>query len=121
MALNPLLRHPVLQTLPYELLKNPELSKVREFLEKKRRTFHRLKFVLLALFPISAALVYIQQDTHSPFKVFAATEPIFDVFEIIVWPILAITFHLLERRYKLSDNEILTAMNDSKPVQNVPA
>ena len=55
--MNPLLKHPILQHMPYTDLKNPTAEGIQKFVGKRRKNLMILSVVFLVLAPLDLLLV----------------------------------------------------------------
>jgi membrane protein YdbS with pleckstrin-like domain len=119
--MSPLAKHPILQHLPFELLQNPDRDGIILFLKKKVKTFYRIKIGMIIAFIVSVVLYFIFKDVHSSEKGLAILDNYADVLPLILFPILAFSFHKLGKQYSLTESEIDTEIGKFKSQQQVPA
>lgn len=106
--------------MPYELLKNPNQQEIREWLEKKLRIFRRIKIAMIVCTPVTIALYYFYRDVHSTVKGLAILDVVTDFIQLVMFPLLALMFYLLERQYRLTDEEISSAVSEFNHQQHRP-
>ncbi len=106
--INPLLKHPILQHLPYELLKRPTVEGIRAFLAKRRRFLIRM----CVLSAVASPLFWI---IHWP--------PHFDdLLMSVILIALAVSLYRQASKTKMTDDEIGEALGAMHPKSNdVPA
>jgi len=119
--MNPLLQHKTLQHLPRELLKNPNRQQIRGWLDKKVRIFRRIRIVSLAFIPIIIAYQYFRPTGHSAEKGQMLLDSVGDVLQLMMFPMLAILFYILERQYRISDEEVSNTLGNFFDGQGPPA
>ncbi len=105
---NPLLGHPILQHLPYELLKRPTVEGIRTFLAKRRRFLIRM----CVLSTVASLLFWIlNRPPH-----------IDDILMSVILAALAVGLYRQASKTKMTDDEIREALGDTHPQANdVPA
>jgi len=118
--MNTLVKHPILQHLPSELLKNPERNTLQAFLKKKIHTFYRLKIAMIIAFVIYLVLLYVFETVHTTVRDLAMFDSVFNLLPLAIFLGLAITFHNRRKRFAIPENEIDAAIEELRS-QHVPA
>ena len=92
--MNPLLKHPVLQYMPYKLLKNPNLNEIRLFLEKRRKEMNLVRNISLSI-GISIGILFSLSGSSIGNWIMVGFIIAFGIY-----------FHKIALKTKMSDQEI---------------
>ena len=110
--MNSLVRHPVLHHLPLEMLRDPRQDQILDWLQTKRRRFRKLRILVLSLTPIVIVGYYLFRDVHSTEQGLRLLGSVFDIVAVLTLPFLAVCFYLLERQYRISEDEIASVISE---------
>jgi len=107
-------RQLILDKLPLELLKNPNRDTIQTFLMKKVNTFYKWKIAMIIALIIYLVLLFIFESIHLTVKSIAIFDNIFNLVPLIVFLVLAIVFHNLQKKYRVSEQELDAALKEDK-------
>jgi len=105
-------KYPILQQLPSQLLKGGDRKAIHAFLKQKSRTFKRLKVVTIIASIIYLVLLFIFEAVHTKVLSLAKFDNIFNLIPLILFPVLAIIFHKLQKKCDASKNEMDAVMEE---------
>lgn len=95
MSNNPLLKHPVLQHMPYTILHNPSIEGIKKFLLKRTKNMRIFKYFALAIFLSSLSMIILGISTS------------IEVYLIPIFMLFAIGWaHAEQRKCAMTDIEI---------------
>lgn len=106
--MNPLLKHPVFQKLPYEILRNPTLENIKIFLAHRITSLKRLRYILALLFLLQGINVLFFSDPMIGENNYSALmDGIVNYISLFGLPIMAYGIYKQEKRCLMSDEEIM--------------
>ena len=104
--MNSLAKHPILQFLPYEIIKQPSFESINVWLKKKIKTFNIFRMITIIAFLLFIVNYLVFNDVKASVKGLAILNNILDIALPLSLLVLTILFHNLIKKYKLSDEEI---------------
>ena len=107
-------RQLIFDKLPPELLKNPNRDTIQTFLMKKVNTFYKWKIAMIIALIIYLVLLFIFESIHLTVKSLAIFNNVFNLVPLIVFLVLAIVFHNLQKKYRVTEQELDAALKEFK-------